>query len=86
MTPGDADDLFTDISAVIIRALASMLQHVGLIKPEEMITERAFRRRFTDQLQRYSLLTSVGSIVYLVSLRLFLRLNPQLYLRFYQSC
>lgn len=45
-----------------------MLQHVGLIKPEEMITERAFRRRFTDQLQRYSLLTSVGSIVDLVSL------------------
>lgn len=44
-----------------------MLQHVGLIKPEEMITERAFRRRFSDQLQRYSLLTTVGSIVNLVS-------------------
>lgn len=49
-----------------------MLQHVGLIKPEEMITERAFRRRFSDQLQRYSLLTTVGSIVNLVSLFLYI--------------
>lgn len=57
--------LFLDVtnpSAVIVRALASLLQHVGLITPDKMLTPSAFRARFNDQVQRYTLRTSVDSI------------------------
>lgn len=57
---GNPDD--TNTSVVIVRALASLLQHVGLITLDNMMTPSAFRARFNDQLQIYTLRTCVDSI------------------------
>lgn len=52
----------TDTGIVIVRALASLLQHVGLIQPDKMMTSTTFGARFNDQLRAYALRTSVNII------------------------
>lgn len=47
---------------VIVRALASMLQYVGLIKREFLTTDVEFESKFYELLKRYSVLRTKGKI------------------------
>lgn len=48
---------------VIVRALASMLQYVGLIKSEHMLTDVEFESKFYELLRRYSILYNKAKII-----------------------
>lgn len=48
---------------VIVRALASLLQYVGLIKAEFVTTDVEFESKFYEQLKRYSVLYAKAKIV-----------------------
>lgn len=48
--------------AVIVRALASMLQYVGLIKSEYLGTDAEFEEKFYELLRRYSVLSAKAEI------------------------
>lgn len=48
---------------VIVRALASLLQYVGLIKAEFVTTDVEFESKFYEQLKRYSVLYAKSKIV-----------------------
>lgn len=51
----------SDERAVISRALASFLQHVGILKPEfYQAGEKVFDEKFKELLARYSQLTNTG--------------------------
>lgn len=48
---------------VIVRALASMLEYVGMIKSEHMLTDIEFESKFYELLRRYSVLYQKSRIV-----------------------
>lgn len=63
ITPGIKKPDWLSSCVVIVRALASMLQYVGLIKREFLTTDVEFESKFYELLKRYSVLRTKGKIL-----------------------